>query len=65
MILMDGIRIYFILKIEIKKLNVHILNGEDNYNSIFLSILTVLHNYDENWEFKIVKSLKGKLIFIV
>ena len=53
--------IYFVLKIEIKKLNFHILNGEDNYNSIFLSILTVLHNYDENWEFKIVKSLKGKL----
>ena len=57
---MDGIRIYFILKIEIKKLNVHILNGEDNYNLIFLSILTVLYNFDENWEFKIVKSLKGK-----
>ena len=65
MILMDGIKIYFVLKMEIKKLNVHILNGVNNYNSIFLSILTVLHNFDENWEFKIVKSLKGKLIFIV
>ena len=50
---MDEIKIYFVLKMEIKKLNVHILNGVNNYNSIFLSILTVLHNFDENWEFKI------------
>ena len=56
----NGIMDLFCIKNSDDRTAVHILNGVNNYKSIFLSILTILHNYDENWEFKIWKSGKGK-----
>ena len=56
----NGIMDLFYIKNADKKTEVHILNGEDNYESILLQSQTALHNYDESWEFKIGKSKKGK-----
>ena len=56
----NGIMDLFCIKNSDDRTAVHILNGVNNYKSIFLSILTILHNYEENWEFKIWKSGKGK-----
>ena len=56
----NGLMDLFCVKNGDKKTEVHILNGEDNYESFLLKSETALHNYDESWEFKIGKSEKGK-----
>ena len=56
----NGIMDLFCVKNGDKKTEVHILNGANNYKSFLLQSQSILHNYDESWEFKIGKSEKGK-----